>query len=138
MVEHQRRAEFSDCGRADTRISCRLEKRDFVQIVAREMLVHIPEHRVALKKWREAVTGSRHRKARVDRVTKIAGVAEVMAGRHRRCVRRCKGREQRVAVLEIDPFVPDRGHRWRALFRYDQCSKAVWYKEHYVVGLARR
>src|SRR5215469_11805676 len=133
MVEHQRGAELANRGRADTRISCRLEQRDFVQIVASEMLVHIPEHRVALKKWREAVTGPRHRKARVDRITKIASVAEIMACRHCGCIRRCEGRKQRMGILEIDSLIPDRGHRRRGLFRYHQCAKAIGYEEHYIV-----
>ena len=106
----------------------------FVEIVAVEMLVDIAEHGVVLDEGDDGVAGGHRGIAGVDRVGERAGIAEIMAGRHRRAVGHGEGREQRMRILEVDALVADLGHRGRGLRRHDAPAQAVRDEQDQVAG----
>ena len=135
VIKNQRRAELSDRAGADPDGTRRREKRHFVEIIPAKMLVDIAENRIAFEEGRKAFTSSRHRKTGIDRVAEVAGVAQIMAGCHRRGVRRRESREQRVRIVETDSLVADRCHRRRRVRGDHQRAKAIGYEEHHIVRL---
>ena len=104
------RADLADRGGAQTLVAGHLQDGLFVEIVALEMLVDVAEHGVVLDEGDHSVTGGHRGVVGPDRVGEHAGVAEIMAGRHRRAVGHGEGREQRMRVLEVDALVADLGH----------------------------
>ena len=111
-----------------------------VQIVAVEMLVDVAEHGVVLDEGNDGVAGRHGRIAGIDRVAEGAGIAEVMAARHRRAVRHGEGRKQRMRVLEVDALVANFGHRGRGLRRHDAPAQAVRHEQDEIArrGVLRR
>ena len=112
----------------------------FVQIVAVEMLVDVAEHGVVLDEGNDGVAGRHGRIAGIDRVAEGAGIAEVMAARHRRTVRHGEGRKQRMRILEVDALVANFRHRRRGLRRHDAPAQAVRHEQDEVArrGVLRR
>ena len=101
----QGRAELADGGGAEALLARHLQNGFLVQIVAVEMLVDVGKHRIDLEERRHGVVGVGDGMAGIDRVAEGAGIAEVMAARHRRAVRHGEGRKQRMRVLEVDALV---------------------------------
>ena len=134
VIEDQGRAELADRRRAEALVARHFQHGFLVQIVAAEMLVDIAQHRIDFEERRDGAVGVRDGIAGVDRVAEVAGIAEVVAGRHRRGVGRGEGREQRVRVPEIDALVADLGHRRRGLRRHDPAAQAVRHEQDEIVG----
>ena len=97
------------------------------------MRIDLAEHRVVLEERRHRAAGSRHRPAGVDRVAEVAGVAEIVSGRHRRRVRGGEGREDRVAVGERHAFARQRRDVGRGLVVDRARPQAVGDEDHDVV-----
>ena len=140
MVEKIGRAELADGGGRKALGAGHLQDGFFVQIVAVEMLVDVAEHGVVLDEGNDGVAGRHGRIAGIDRVAEGAGVAEVMAARHRRTVRHGEGRKQRMRVLEVDALVANFGHRRRGLRRHDAPAQTVRHEQDQVArrGVLRR
>ena len=102
------------------------------------MLVDVAEDGIALQKRRQATAGARYFEAGVDRIGKIAGVAQHVAGRHGRRVRGGEGWKQRVAVAQADAAARDRRHGRGGAFVHHAEPQAVGDIKHHVVGLRRR
>ena len=117
VVENEGRAELAHRDRAVALRARELQDRLFVEIAVVEMVVQLVEHAVVLDERRHAVVEALQREAAVKRVAEVAGVAEIMAGRHRGCVRGGECRHQRVRILEIGALVADRGHGRRQFGR---------------------
>jgi hypothetical protein len=83
VIEDQGRAELADGGRAESLFPRHLQDGLFVQVVAAEVLVDIAEHGVVFEEGDDGVAGRYRTVASVDRVAEVAGIAEVVAGRHR-------------------------------------------------------
>ena len=135
VVEQQGRAELADRRGAESPLCARhLQDGFFVQIVAVEMLVDVAEHGIVLDEGDDGVAGGHRGIAGIDGVAERAGIAEIMAGRHRRAVGHGEGREQRMRVLEVDALVADLGHRRRGLRRHIRAAQAVRDEQDQVAG----
>jgi hypothetical protein len=80
----------------------------FVQKIAEEMLVHATEHCIIFNEWGEGVRDLDpitlwDGEAKIEGVTEVAGVTQVVTGRDSGSIGRRKCGEQRVAVRKIDP-----------------------------------
>ena len=137
-IEDQRRADLADRGGAVALVAGELEDRRLVEVIAGKMLVDVAEHRVVFQKRRERIAGARHLEAGVDRVGEVAGIAEHVAGRHARRVRRGEGRKQRVAVAQAHAFARDRRHGRRGRVVDHAKAQAVGNEQNDVVRLRRR
>ena len=140
MVEKIGRAELADGGGREVLGAGHLQDGFLVQIVAVEMLVDVAEHGVVLDEGNDSVASRHGRIAGIDRVAEGAGVAEVMAARHRRTVRHGEGRKQRMRVLEVDALVANFRHRRRGLRRHDAPAQTVRHEQDEVArrGVLRR
>src|SRR5664279_4381792 len=115
------------------KVARHLQDRVLVEIVAVEVLVDVEQHRVVLQERRHRAGGRADRIAGVDRVADVAGVAEIMAGRHGGGVGGGESGEQRMRVLEIDALVADRRHGRRALRRHHEGAQAVRHEQDHIV-----
>ena len=86
MIKHQGWTELTDGGGAITLVARKLKNGVFVEKIAPEMRVKIAENGIVLNKWGQTVLNARHLEAGIHRVAEVAGVAEIVAGRHRRCI----------------------------------------------------
>ncbi len=89
------------------------------------MLIELFQHRIVLDEGCQALGRARHRKAGVEHVAEIAGVAHQMAGRDHRRIRGGDGRIDRMAVREVDAGVADAGECRGPLGRHRCGPKAV-------------
>jgi hypothetical protein len=110
VVENQDGAELADRRGAVALVMGEPEHGHFVHVVATEVPIDLAEDRVVLQERRHGAARGRHRERRIDGVAEIAGVAEKVAGRHRRCIGGGEGREYRMAVDEGDAFARQRRH----------------------------
>ena len=117
VVENQGRTELTQRRRAVAFRARHLQYGLFIQIIAAEMLIDVQNDGINLEKRRHGTVGVRDGITGIDRVAEIAGIAEVMASRHRRGVGGGEGRKQRVWIFEIDALVADFRHRRRGLGR---------------------
>ena len=108
VVEYQGGTELADRGGAVALFMGEPEHADFVQIVAAEMRIDVAQDRIVFNEWRHRAAGARHRPPRVDRVAEVAGVAEIVAGRHGRGIGGGEGGKQRVAVDERNALTRQR------------------------------
>jgi hypothetical protein len=60
---------------------CRQQDRVLIEIIAVEMLVDLPEHRIGFQERRHRAVRGLHRKAHIDGIAEVAGVAQIVAGR---------------------------------------------------------
>ena len=134
VVENQGGAELADRRGAVALAARHFQQGFLVQIVAAEMLVGIDDDRIGFEERRHGAVGGPDRITGIDRVAEVAGVAEVMAGRHRRGIGGGEGRKQRVRILEIDALVADFGHRRRGLRRHDPPAQSVRHEQDEIVG----
>ena len=135
VVEDQRRAELADGRGREAGAACGLQDRVLVEIVAGEVVVDVAQHRIVLEEGRAAAVGAGHREAGVDHVAEVAGVADMVAGRHARGVGRGEGREQRVRVGEAHAARHEGRHRGRGLVVHHAGAQAVGHEQHDIVRL---
>ena len=102
------------------------------------MLVDIAEHRVAFQERRHCLVGARDLEARVDGVGEIPGVAEHVAGRHARGIRRGERRKKGMAVAQAHPLARERGHGRGGDIIDRAKAQAVGDKQHHIVRPRRR
>ena len=138
-VEDQHRADLADRGGAVALVAGKLQDRRLVEIIAAEMLVDVAEHDIVFQKRRRSAAGARHRKAGIDRVREIAGIAELVAGRHAGRVGGGEGREQRMAVAQADAVARDRGHgRGRRVVHHARAQAVGDEQDHIMRRSGRR
>ena len=133
VVEDQGRTDLAHRRSRETLFARQPQHGLLIEIVTLEMLVDVAQHGVVLEKGHDRVAGRRGAVAGIDRVREIAGIAEIVACRHRRCVGRCEGREQRMRILEVDALVAHRRHRGRRLRRHLQRAQAIGHEKDKVV-----
>ena len=74
--------------------------------IAAVMLIELAQHRIVLDERSYGSRGACNRKARVEHVAEISGVADQVTGRDHRGVRGGNGRIDRMTVREVDAGVP--------------------------------
>ncbi len=134
VVENQRRADLADRGGAEALGAGHLQDGLLVQVIAAEMLIDVAQHRIVFEERHDGIARGRGRKAGIDGVGEIAGIAEIVARGHRRSVGGGEGREHRVRILEIDALVADIGHGWCRLRRDDLPAQPVRHEQDQVMG----
>ena len=98
------------------------------------MLVDLAQHRVIFNEGRQTVSSAGTGIARINRIAKRAGVAEIVAGRQRRAVVVRVGNSE--CEFEVDALVADIGHRGRALGRHDAPAQPVRDEQDQIRGRA--
>jgi hypothetical protein len=129
VIEDQGRAELAERGSAEALGARHLQDCFLVEIVAAKMLVGIADDRIGLQKWRDRAAGRSDGIPSVDRVGEVTGIAEVMAGRHRRGIGRGEGRKHRVRVLEIDAAIAHRRHGGRRFRADDPPAQSIGHEQ---------
>ncbi len=134
VVELVGRADLADRGGAEALVAGHLQNGLFIEVVALEVLVDVAEHGVVLDEGDDGVTCGCGGVVGPDRVGEHAGVAEIVAGRHRRAVGHGEGREERMRVFEVDALVADLGHCGCRLRCDLQRAKTVGNEQDQVAG----
>ena len=119
---------FTDGRSAEPACASSLEHSLFVKIVATEMLIEFAPNPTIVDGGRHASVGAFDWTPHIEGVAVVAGVAQMVAGRHRRRIGGGESREQRMRILEIDPLVPYSGHGRRAVQRDAQGPQPVRHK----------
>ena len=138
MIEHQSGAELADCRRAVALGAGHFQHGFLVEVIAAKMLVGIEDDRIGLEERRDGAARRPDRIAGVDRVAEVAGVPEIVAGRHRRGIGGGESREQRVRVPEIHALVADFGHGGGGLRRHNPAAQTVRHEQNQVAGNLRQ
>ena len=134
VIEDQGGAELADGGRREAGLARRLEDGFLVQVVTREVLIDIAQHRIALQERRQAVARARHLEAHVNVVAEVAGIPKHVPRRHAGGVGRGECREQRMRIGEPDAARQKRCHRGRRMLVDHAWPQAVRHEQHDIVG----
>ena len=132
VIENQGRPELSDRGGAVAVSPRHFQHGLLVEIVAAEMLVGVDDDRVDLQERRHGAIRGPDRITRIYRVREVAGVAEIVTGRHCGSIGGGEGRKQRVRIPEIDALVADLSHGRRGLRCDDLPTQSVGHEQDQV------
>ena len=100
------RAHLAEAGSEVTLFARCGHDRAFGNEITAVMLIEFAQYRIVLDERSYGSGGACNRKAGVEHVAEIAGVADQVTGRDHRGVRRRNGRIDRMAVREVDARVP--------------------------------
>jgi len=107
-VKDRHRSDFADA-RGVVAVRPRQAEDGFlVKVVAAVVIVEVRKNLIVLDEWRQRagclakIAGVECGVPRINRVAEVAGVSEQMAGGHHRSVGRGEGREDTVAIYEVN------------------------------------
>ncbi len=134
-VKHQRRPVFAERRRGEAVRVGGVEDRLLADEIAVEMPIEFAEHGIDFGEGRHRSVGGRDGHGGVEGIAVDAGVAQLVAGPHRRGIGHGEGGKQRMRVGEIDAAVAQRRHRRRGLGAHLQRAQPVRNEQDEVLRL---